>query len=340
MSYIYTFVYFIYIYIYILGIRVAKVGRSFVAIMNGTDCLFVKECPHWMDSGTRGCPVQEGVVLAGARRKDSETCFVIMELGYTKPPTEFYLPYTDNVHSIGMVYDKQTGLLTLAGGILYDKEDKKTSRSIREVWQIKLFEQRSSWYSLPDLPYDVFDPVLISHRGNLYVMGGYIEAKHATDSGNARKEFVELRMDQRDAKWTYMEPLKMPLDHDFGGRGILFFGNIIVFAKEHVQKYDIEHKNWKINYLGSNKVIDCTPVVDYEDRIIVSRRYTSATGEKKQDIAKYNFDSDTWACKEEFGRYPNPEFDIHHGAGWFLCVQLDPAYALVVKKSNGTVGPV
>ena len=294
----------------------------------------IKDCPEWMDIGTRGCPIKEGVVLAGSFRKKA-TCFVIMELGCSGTPFEFRLPYAYNVHSIGMVYDEESELLTVAGGVYYDRE-KNISNSIAEVWQIKLYEKGSKWYSLPDLPYDVFDPVLISFHGNLYVLGGYDDAALRTEPANAIPSCVQLLMEGGDGTWSKMGStvslespglLQKPLDHHFGGRGVLLADNIILFGRDYVQIYNISNNSWKVKDLKKDNILECTPVIDHKDRIIVSKRYKVGTKDgKEQDIAQYTSSPKTrgykWEPKLNCGVYPNVNFDIEHGAGRFLSLIL------------------
>ena len=285
-----------------------------------------------MDTGTRGCPIKEGVVLAGSLRKKA-THFVIMELSYEGEPVEFRLPYKHNVHSIAMVYDEDSELLTVAGGVCYDRE-KNFSTSIAEVWQIKLYEEDSEWQSMPDLPDNVFDPVLISYHGNLYVLGGYKDPALRTAPANATTNCFQLHMEGGDGTWSKMGStvsqespglLKRPLDHDFGGRGVLLKDNIIMFAKDHVQKYNISRNTWEVIDLKEDNILECTPVVDHNDRIIVSRRCKVDTKEE-QDIAKYIPPTATmdykWNSKQNCGAL-NADFHIEHGCGRFLSVQLE-----------------
>ena len=290
-----------------------------------------------MDAGTRGCPIKEGVVLAGSLRKKA-THFVIMELSYKGKPAEFRLPYGKNVnvHSIGMVYDRESELLTVAGGVSYDKE-KNISNSITQVWQVKLYEQGSIWHRLSDLPYKVFDPVLISHRGNLYVLGGYENPEDRTEVANATRRCVQLVMNGGAGQWSNMGStvspaseglLVRPLDHDFGGRGVLLADNIIMFAKDHVQKYNIPSNSWQISDLKKDQILECTPVIDHhKNRIIVSRRHKVGTKEEQeQDIAKYTSASKTmgykWKSKLKCG-VTTADFHIEHGPGRFLSMELE-----------------
>ena len=273
-----------------------------------------------MDDGTRGCPIKEGVVLAGSKQEEKAKCFVIMELGCIGTPVEFSLPYSYAVHSLAMAYDKDTKMLTVAGGVRYNGN---SSTSIAEVWQLKLYEQGSKWQSLPDLPFNVFDPVLISCNQTLYVVGGYTSPALGTGLDNASKQCVKLPLDKSDGKWSYINELKKPLDHKFGGRGVLIFGNITVFATKHVQRHNIYEKSWKINDLKNDRIVDCTPVVDPEGNLFVSRRYISAKRQEEQDIAAYNFDTNKWAPTERFGVFPDDQFDTHHGAGRLLILKLD-----------------
>ena len=294
-----------------------------------------------MNSGTRGCPIREGVVLAGSIQETGSTheavstqetgsiqeagstqennteCFVIMEIGYKENPIEFSLPYNYPVHSLAMVYDRDTELLTVAGGILYEDN---YSTSIAEVWQLKLYERTSDWEKLPDLPYKVFDPVLISSYGDLYVLGGYTNSRLSTIPANATIKCVKLPMGKRDEGWKYIQPLQRHLDHQFGGRGVSFAGNIIVFAKGHAQRYNLSQDYWETNDLRGDKIIDCTPVLDPYNNVVVSRTYTSTKGRTTQDIAKYNFSTNTWTPEQKYAAY---NFNIHHGTGRFLSLMLD-----------------
>ena len=320
--------------------------------MGGTRSQHIKDCPRWMDTGTRGCPIKEGVVLAGSLRYNGK-CFVIMEFGFSGTPTEFHLPHSDSVHSMAMVYDEDSGFLTVAGGICYDEEDKKASRTIAEVWQIKLFEENSQWHSLPDLPYNVFDPVLISHKGNLYVMGGYSDPTIGPYDYNTVNKCVQLLKDGENEDWCDLESdgdtppglLKKPLDHQFGGRGLLHYENIVLFSKDHVQLYNIKDKSWKVNELKNSEIIDCTPAIDHKYNIVVSRSYTCETRgrtEKNRDIARYNYDSkdsDGWVSEHACGKHDDVHFSIEHGAGRFLVVNPLRKFELGAGKKSSKVHP-
>ena len=317
--------------------------------MGGTSSRPIKDCPRWMDTGTRGCPITEGVVLAGSLRYDVK-CFVIMEFGYSGTPTEFHLPHADNVHSMAMVYDEDSGFLTVAGGICYDVEDRKASRTIAEVWQIKLFEEYSQWHSLPDLPYNVFDPVLISHKGTLYVMGGYSDPTLGPYDYNTTSKCVQLLKDGESGDWCDLESagdtpsglLKKPLDHQFGGRGLLHYENIVLFARDHVQVYNIKDKSWRVTELKNGEIIDCTPVVDHENKVIVSRSYTCETRgrtKKNRDIATFNYDSGEWFSEYACGKHDDVHFSIEHGAGRFLVVNPLREFKRGAGRRSGKVHP-
>ena len=115
------------------------------------------------------------------------------------------------MHSLGITFDKETKVLTVTGGVRYDTD---VSTTLSELCQSKLYEENSKWHNLPDLPYNVFAPVLVSNHGDLYV-----------DLCNSSTECAKLLISKGDKDWSRMDQNEKtkPLHPDIGGRGVMLF---------------------------------------------------------------------------------------------------------------------
>ena len=225
-----------------------------------------------------------------------------------------------------MVYDADADLLTIAGGRGFGDD---ANHPCRQVWQVNLYVKNSKWEALPDLPYGVYDPVLLSDKGTLYVLGGYSNPVVDPEPANATKRCVVLHRDEQD--WQHMRELVTPLDTLFGGGGVIQHGTIYIITTKMAQKYDKVNDMWICKMYESDEIFKCTPVVDPGNQICAIAYCKPAEGINEVVIAEYIFENNEWkpevlltdVCDENL-------FDIETGAGRFLSLKLpgmDAVYA-------------
>ena len=280
-----------------------------------------KQCPDWIDRGTRGCPVPKGVLLAGSTVRATATRINIVEIGYEGDPVQIYLPHP--VYAQAMVYDEDTKLLTVAGGIRFtDQPQDIVPNPCRQVWQLELFTEDSRWESLPDLEEGVYDPVLLSKGGTLYVMGGYTNLPRAATKEDPEPEPTPTDGTRRcqvlgteDKKWTYIQDLDAPIDAPFGGAGV-----ITIVTRQRAYKYDMANNTWTPKDY-STIIFKCTPAVG-PDNIISAVAYYYDGKHRMAGILNYDFATNSWTP----GRndFDFDASDVVYGAGRLLSLQLLP----------------
>ena len=233
----------------------------------------MKDCPKWINPGTRGCLIPKGVLLAGSTKRADANRINMVDIGYKGNPIQIYLPHA--VYAQAMVYDDHTKLLTVVGGILFT-DDPKIPNPCNQVWQLKLFVEGSKWRSRPDLPLGVYDPVLLSQKGTLYVLGGYTKRTEKlpdddTDYDTDYDTYAEPNPEDgtmlcralgiKDKEWQKMGLLKEPIDAPFGGAGVIHHGNILVITKKMAQKYERANNVWIAKDYDDITIYKCTPAV-------------------------------------------------------------------------------
>ena len=287
-----------------------------------------KQCPDWINRGTRGCPVPRGVLLAGSTDRATATRISIVEIGYDEDPVvQLYLPYP--VYAQAMVYDEDTKRLTVAGGIRFtDEPQHKVPNPCKQVWQLKLFTKGSRWESLPDLEVGVYDPVLLSKGGTLYVLGGYTKLPKAATKEDPKPEPEPtdgtthcLVLGTKDKKWGRIQDLNLPIDAPFGGAGVIHRGRILIVTRQRAHQYDIARHRWTAKDHTGFRINKCTPAVGPDNIVSVVLHYRTTRG-RKLGILDYDFAKHKWTppC-ESFDFNPS---DVMYGAGRFLTLQLLP----------------
>ena len=72
------------------------------------------EYPSWFDKHTRGCPHPDGVIQAGSSKKGYEKKVAFLDI-YRNDVVKLQ-DLEHNLKNVGMVFDDNTGKLTIAGG--------------------------------------------------------------------------------------------------------------------------------------------------------------------------------------------------------------------------------
>ena len=122
------------------------------------------EYPSWFDNHTRGCPHPDGVILAGSSKNGYEKKMVFLDM-YHKNVVELQ-DLKHNLKNVGMVYDDDTGKLTIAGG----ENPDGTLSSL--VLQLPHLNEDAVWDELNVLKNAVASPMLVNDKEYLYVLGG------------------------------------------------------------------------------------------------------------------------------------------------------------------------
>ena len=318
----------------------------------------MKKCPKWINHGTRGCRIPKGVLLAGSTKRSTATWMNMVDIGYEGNPVQIYLPYP--VHAQAMVYDDYTKLLTMVGGRRFP-EYPAVSNPCKQVWQLNLFKKGSKWRSRPDLPIGVYDPVLLSKHGTLYVLGGYTNlTEEITEDDTGSVTYAEPRQEDgttlcrvlgiKDEEWKDMKDLKEPIDAPFGGAGVIHHGLILVINKKTAHQYDKANDDWTDRDYDDITIYKCTPAISPDGKVCAIAHYkrkpkdeagTSKSTEHNVDkpkskkhrvdeselakeevgIIEYDFAHNTWTPIYPNFSLSNPS-DLELGAGKFLSLQL------------------
>ena len=291
-----------------------------------------KKCPKWIDEGTRGCPIPNGVLLAGSKDRPTAPWVNIIEIGYEVPhPVQIYLPHP--VQAQAMVYDAETELLTMAGGIRFTStEDPEVPNPCKQVWQLKLFTKDSQWESLPDLPDGVYDPVLLSRGGTLHVIGGYTKLTEQLADGVTYAEPTPEDgttlcrvLGTKDKEWKLVKELRAPIDAPLGGAGVIHRGIILVITKTMAQKYEPVNDEWIRKDYDDTTIYKCTPAVGPDNKICAIAHYKKEGEDKQVGILEYDFATNKWTAGSEVYS-PFYSSDVEVGAGRFMSLQLLPEH--------------
>ena len=279
--------------LYILGHKVALTDNVYQTSLHGKghhsghgyNHLLVA-VPETIDEGTYGCPVPNGAVLAGASKKENAMWLYIIDLRYRNETVRLTLPFS--VKSLCMVYDDVTDVLTIAGGTGVDDQEPDPSK---QVWQIKLFEKDSKWLRMPLLEQGVYDPVLFSDCGVVYIVGGYTQPN--LKEGTTRCLKLPIGED-----WEDIGELPKPLSEPGHRGGVLWTPTnpparrvLIVFTDDRTFHYDLHHTNSKSKkwweYTHGENLLNCTPVLGSDGKVYVSLKYKEK-GKEMFDVGEYN----------------------------------------------------
>ena len=271
--------------LYILGYKVDLVGRTYETSLDSEDHDFdtqhdLKECPGWIDSGTRGCPIPNGAVLAGASKRSNAMWLAIIDLRYKHKTIKLRLPFP--VESLCMVYDDDTEVLTIAGGTGFGDEERALGK---QIWQIKLFDKGSEWHQMLSLQQGVYDPVLFSNRGVIFIVGGYNEPKHV----DATTRCLKLPI---GGGWQDIGNLPEPLKDPGHREGVLWTDTnpagreMIVITDDEALHCDSTEDEWVRHDHGKN-LKNCTPVLGSDGNVYVHLKYID-DGKEKYDVGAYD----------------------------------------------------
>ena len=197
-----------------------------------------------------------------------------------------------------MTYDVATDLLIIAGGIIY-ADDTSAPILCNQVWQLKLFVEGSEWDSLPNLPNGVYDPVLLNHRGTLYVLGGYTKLPDKDEDPKSEDSTVNYCwVLGEDDVWRGIKDLTTPLDTLFGGGGVIHHGILWVFTTKQAQQYNEANNEWISNEFEDITSSKCTPIVDPGHKIFAIAYYEK-DGVDCVGIIEYDPENNKWTpiCK-------------------------------------------
>ena len=199
---------------------------------------------------------------------------------YKHETIKLHLPFP--VESLCMVYDDDTEVLTIAGGTGFGDEERNLGK---QVWQIKLFDKASEWHQMPPLQQGVYDPVLFSNRGVIFIVGGYNEPKHV----DATTRCLKLPI---GGGWQDIGELPEPLK-DPGHRGGVLWTDtnpaereMIVITDDQALHCDSSDHVWVRHDHGKN-LENCTPVLGSDGNVYVHLKYID-DGKEKYDVGAYD----------------------------------------------------
>ena len=251
----------------------------------------LEECPEWYDEHTRGCPYPNGVIIAGSSQVGHGMKVKLIDLSNPKqnqnlPDLEF--PVTD----VGMTYDSDTGLLTVAGGHQYDKKGgKKTTNS---VFQLYVPNIGAKWDKLPVLPFVVTDPMLVNDDEYLYVLGG-------DTNGTANLGCVRKSKTDREDQWFHIERLPtvdgVSMEHQYyyGGKyaGALWYDkNVRVLTRSECLTYDSAGNTWDRNRksYSDTSIRHLTPILHKQSIVASIQRKDNPT----TTIERFDINAGNW----------------------------------------------
>ena len=259
--------------LHISGHRVALIVRTYMTSLHGEGHgkyadADLKECPGWIDPGTRGSPIPYGAALAGASQRNNAMWLSIIDLRHEQDvPVQLRLPII--VQSLSMVYDDDTGVLTIAGGTGFGDDDQGPST---QIWQIKLLEADSQWHQMPSLQPGIYEPVLFSNRGVLYIVGGYTQPYHQ----GATKKCWKLPIGE---KWEDIDEQPVPLKDPGHRGGVLWIDTntktrvMIVITDDQAFHFDFSTEKWMTPFNHGKNLENCTPVLGPDGLVYVSLKY-------------------------------------------------------------------
>ena len=191
--------------------------------------------PSWFDKHTRGCPHPDGVILAGSSKEGYEKKVVFLDI-YRNNVVKLQ-DLEHNLKNVGMVFDDNTGKLTMAGG----KNPDGTLSSL--VLQLPRLNKDAAWEELKVLEEPVAYPMLVNDKEYLYVLGGERSRKCVRMCKKPKNE------DEKE--WKNLENLPEPeakQDNEYSGGlysgAIVDQGKITVFTRTNFLVLEDPLKPW------------------------------------------------------------------------------------------------
>ena len=255
----------------------------------------LRVCPSWCDRATRGCPHPEGVIIAGSSTPWYSRRIALINLRTGTMVKLPKLPY--NAYAIGMTYNH--GVLTIAGGKTFRKYyDREEHRSV--VFQLDQLSMKGRWRRLPDLDYDVADPVLLNDKRFLYVLGG-------------ANDYLCSKLPHRNqTQWRPMARLPVRCDSLLGGGGMVWNNVITLMTSSYHLTFSSKTLKWWAQRYREDNIRECTPVMATNGRIFASVQRTDFAD---CDIEEYDVETNTW-------RTVRAGCAVKTGAGRFMMMKL------------------
>ena len=228
-------------------------------------------CPDWYDGDTRGCSHPDGVIIAGSSKDGSSKKVALFNLGNN---TTVDLPEQEYpIRNIGMVYDDDSKMLTIAGGESYGANNQLTKR----VFQLPMLT-KDGWKELPPLQDGVANPMLVNDKEYLYVLGGKNSAKCVRMSKKEREETPREWEDLPPLPSGNNLPIGASLDEEYSGDlycgAVWYQGKVRVLTRTQFLTLDVNpndntEKIWlPQSYVPkANEIIHLTPII-HDDMIV------------------------------------------------------------------------
>ena len=113
--------------------------------------------PDWYDESTRGCSHPDGVILAGSADPEDARKVELLDVRNCRRVKLPSLPHP--VADCGILFDEDTNILTVTGGICYEHGD---WQDCTYTFRLKELSEVGKWEQLDaQLQVQVLDPVLI-----------------------------------------------------------------------------------------------------------------------------------------------------------------------------------
>ena len=164
-------------------------GRHSKGYRNDNNSRDLLPCPDWYSPHTRGCPHPDGVVIAGSSFSGHGKKVALVDLHRQRIVS--LTAQDDNRKNVGMVYDPHTSMLTVAGGEIYNVDDRKLTPT-NVVMQLNMSKENAEWETFKQLPHLASNPMMVCDDEYLYVLGGIGCAKCFRISRNKPVEWNAL----------------------------------------------------------------------------------------------------------------------------------------------------
>ena len=172
------------------------------------------------------------------------------------------------VRHVGMTYDVDAKMLTVAGGQKYSDGESSLSNVVFQLPDYGDYE----WKELPELNYEVANPMVVNDKKYLYVLGG---------EGCARCVRISKKNPEKWEKLPNLPtgvelPQGATLEEEYNGNlysgAVLFDGKVRVLTRsQYITLEDdpegIAKKSWQVESYVDNTIRHLTPAI-YQGRII------------------------------------------------------------------------
>ena len=205
--------------------------------------------PSWYDQNTRNCLHQDGVIIAGSSEEGYGMKVAFLDIRNNTTVELQDLEY--NLKNAGMIFDVDTGKLTIVGGETYKHDDTgvRDLTLTNVVFQLPELSNDAVWEKLKPLSDPVANPMLVSDKEHLYVLSGD-DCVTCVRMSKERQEGVEN-------EWVELNDLPgkgaaFPCEYNgnlYSG-ALVYDGKVTVFTRSHylTLKKDMDDAtktNWK-----------------------------------------------------------------------------------------------